>query len=124
MGYKTLKEMNGKSVFIHAVKKGWINKDVVKKLVVKKVYIKGSWGLMTVSKNGQTILPLPFTFKKENDEWRFDLISLMKKVNPLFEQMIKQEGLSKEEFLLQAIRSSDVASKKTVTEDIWNPLKK
>ena len=114
----SLKAMDGKAVFSHAVNNQWIGKDAVVRAALGDIAASGARGTAEVTINGQPTTEV-FHFMKEDSEWKVDLAPTIKKFDQALQLAARNQGVTENEFIFSIITS---LSGRKVTEDIWTPL--
>lgn len=113
----TLAAMDGRALFVHAVERGWTDRDLVT-AGVGPVEFRGdvAYGRMT-SKNMHT--PFHWVFRFQEDRWFLDLAAQMEVIDRLSEGMLASEGLSAADLayamLLRGVGPDEILP------DIWQP---
>ena len=112
--------MNGRDFFAYAIDHGMVGKNSVMTIEIGEVKVEGNFANGQMVSNGQKS-PLYFQFNKEEGEWKLDITSLFPASNAGLKQMIESEEMTDNEFIFQTL---EMLTGKTVSESIWQPLKK
>jgi hypothetical protein len=118
VGWKQLKEFDGKQMFAHAVNQNWIGKEAVQRAGVTDVIIHGSQATARVTVDGKSSAEL-FHFVKADGRWTIDLVPSFATVDQLFRQAASGQGMTENDFLFSIITK---LSGRQVTNSIWQPL--
>ncbi|MBL8022621.1 MAG: WD40 repeat domain-containing protein [Leptospirales bacterium] len=110
------RDYSGESVFVYGVENGMIGKSSVIDLRVEKVTINDKFAKVSVSRGGKETAP--FHFYLESGIWKVDLEQLSAMSNMTILEMIKQRGMTEEEFIFKALES---LTGKKVTQEIYKP---
>ncbi|MBW3539792.1 MAG: hypothetical protein KY476_05940, partial [Planctomycetes bacterium] len=114
----SLKAMDGREVFAHAVNNEWIGKDSVVRVGIDDVAITGNRATAKVTKGGKRTGET-FHFVKEHGRWKLDLTPTFRAADQLFQEAARRRGMSENEFIFSVITS---LSGRQVTDEIWQPL--
>jgi hypothetical protein len=115
---ESLQQMTPESLFAHAVDEGWIGKQSV--INNELGDIAGSGASATgvhISAKKETLIK--WVFRKEDDRWRMDLTSMIPVADQAMKHVIRQSGLSEDEFLTNILES---VSGKKVADTAWEPM--
>lgn len=113
-----LLSFEGNSVIIYAIKNGMIGKGSVANNELGEITISDSSAKsLIVSRGAETVLF--FMFYKEQNEWKLDLISFFPTANIIFEQLVKNDGRTENEYLFYLL---ETLTKREVTNAIWQPI--
>ena len=112
-------DMQDSDAFLFAIKNGLVGKNSV---------INNSVGDITVDKNfakGELLVQgkktaVFFHFYKESEGWKLNLTELFSLANMSLKKMIKNSGKTENEYLIVIL---GLLSGKTLTSEIWNPIK-
>jgi hypothetical protein len=116
---RELEKLNGRTAFIYAVDHDWIGRNSVIRTTLGAIDISDGHATAEFLIGGQKA-PNRFNFIKEQKQWRFDLITVMRDSNSAFQALAKQNGISEEELIFSLV---ETVSGKKVPETIWNPGK-
>src|SRR6266542_1557343 len=111
-------KMKGNSFFTYAINSGMVGKNSVMTLEIGDIEISGNLAKGQLVVNGQKA-PLYFQFNKENDKWKIDITSIFPASIIGLKQVIKNNGLTENEFILNALRG---LTGKEADVSIWKPL--
>ena len=89
------------------------------KLEIDDIEISGNFAKAQIVANGQKA-PIYFQFNKENGFWKIDITSIFTASIVGLKQMIKNNGLTENEFILIALEG---LTGKPTDSRIWKPLK-
>ena len=84
---------------------------------VKKIQISGSRATSEAYSN-KTKLPFDFIYKKENDNWRFDLTQILMNTEIPMKAAAEQVGMEENEFIFAML---ETISGSKPTEELWKP---
>ena len=112
-----LSGMNGRELFSYGVNRGWIGREDVMESDLGTIRVSGEQASAQFVKAGKP-LPLRYQFTKEGGQWKLDLTMLAPQIDLALKELIRQEGLSEEEFLFQTL---EAVSGKKVSPQIWQP---
>jgi len=112
-------KMNGTEFLIYSINKGWVGKPGVLGIKVKNVKIEGNFATADsyIFKKNTGI---KYQFYSENNQWKFNVVSLMHYGSIYLKQQVKESGYSNEDdFLFYGVERW---SEKKVTKDLYEPL--
>jgi hypothetical protein len=113
-----LRSFDGRKTLIFAIEKGMIGKNSVARNEIGEVSIdKNKAEAQAIINNQPT--PIQFVFYKENDDWKLDLTSIFSISSKGFEQLIKSQDKSENEYLLYLL---ELTTSIKVSNDIWKPI--
>ena len=109
---------DGKGLFVYAIEQGMVGKDSVMNNEIGEVSVQGDFakGQLLVNK---TASPLYFHFYKQDGNWKVDLSSIFPDANLALQQIIKDTGLSEEDYIFSSLET--LTSKKP-GEEIWEKI--
>jgi hypothetical protein len=116
---ETLKKLDGRSAIIYAVDRDWIGKDGVIRTELGQISISDKRATAEMEVGGRKA-PNRIQFRHEEDEWKLDLISLLRDSNTAMKEAARRAQLEENEFLFMILES---ISGKKVDDGIWIPLK-
>jgi hypothetical protein len=116
---KELMNMTGDDFFAYAVDQGMVGKNSVITTEIGDVVVQGNFARGEIVNNGKKS-PLFFHFQKESNSWKIDLTSLFPAVNMAMSKMLRDEEMTDEEYIFQAL---EALTGKKVGLNIWKPLK-
>lgn len=106
----------GESVFIFAVDKGMVGKSSVIDLKVESIAVNDKYAKVSVSRGGKDAGSFPFYL--ESQVWKVDLEQMAQVSNMMMLQLIKDRGMTEEEFIFKALES---VSGKKLTQEVYDP---
>ncbi len=112
-----LRRMNGRSVLEHALDRGWVGKNSVAAVDVKDIRVSGETAVIEIASDRESGTAR-MRFVKEQGDWKLDLMLVMQAAGATFEALARQQGLSREEFMLIVLSGM---SGEAATEAIWEP---
>lgn len=116
---ETIKGMkNGKDLLIYAIDNGMVGKESIPQLEIGKITVDGNDAQGEISVQGQTA-PFPFRFKKEDGNWKFDVVSLTKAAAPQMQQAVAQSGMAENDFVMFIL---EYTNGKKPDNTIWQPV--
>ena len=118
LSLESVEPMTGESLFAHAVNQGWIGKASVINIDIGDITVSGTHATGVHVSEGKAT-PLKFVFQMENGMWRLDLTSIMFAADQAFKQVIRESGISEDEFLITIIES---VSGKKLADTVWDPM--
>ena len=96
--------MNGKDLFVYAIKNGMVGKNSVANNSVGNIKIDKTFAKGQLLVNGRPA-PLYFEFHKENGKWKLDLTSLFPVSNITFKKMVDESGENENDFLFTILEN-------------------
>lgn len=111
-------KMDGKGLFVYAIKKGMVGKNSVANNTIGDVTIDKNFAKGQLLVRGQKA-PLYFHFYKEPGQWKLDLTSLFPVSNMAFKKMIEDSGENENDYLFTLL---ETLTGKKPGADIWKPL--
>ena len=115
---ESLQQMTPESLFAHAVDEGWIGKQSVINNELGDIAVSGASATgVHISAKKETLIK--WVFRKEDDRWRMDLTSMITVADQAMKHVIRQSGLSEDEFLTNILES---VSGKKVADTAWEPM--
>lgn len=85
----TLRKMDGRGLFVHAVNEGMVGKEA-QSLVPGACEVNGDTAQLGLSAGGQTLRPQQgFRFDRENGKWKLDVMSIASVAEGPLKQMLK-----------------------------------
>ncbi len=99
-----LEKISGRELFEWGVASGLIDKNSVNAFAIHKVQYEGDTAYATVSRQGKFVTDVMFTFRKEDGEWKLDLMELARVGGDQLDKIRKEAGKTKVEmavFLLE-----------------------
>lgn len=112
-----LAEMDGRGAFVYAVNQGWIDEGGVIKQTVDDVTVFGDQASANAFSDGKK-LPYRFLFERENGDWKFDLIPVLKSGEIAMQSLLRMIEMDENEFIFNMIEAT---SRRKVSETIWQP---
>lgn len=112
-----LRNMSGHALLVYAVAHGWVGKNSVAPFTVSSVQVVGSTAVADIVSDRQSGMG-QFRFQKEDGSWKLDLVPLMQAASVHFDNLVKQQGGTRERFILSMIAA---ASGRQVDPSIWEP---
>jgi hypothetical protein len=115
-----LREMNGRSVFIHGVKNKWISERSVNRLdfTLDQVDVSRDATTAEVFPGGRDS-QAKLSFIKEQGKWRFDLVPMMAITDGLLRATARNAEMDENAFMLKIL---EMTTGREVDESIWNPI--
>lgn len=112
--------MNGENLFILLVANEMFSDDEkYTKTVVQNIEIDGlhAKGEILINEVGKTTIK----FQKVNNEWKFDLTSMLPAIEQTFDKLLKDinTSVTEDEFLMFVLKEFD---SKEPSKDIWKPI--
>jgi hypothetical protein len=114
-----LLKMDSKTFFIYIIENDFFEKEKIIDTKVGDVKINRNFALGKMILKDQE-LPLFLNFYKENDLWKFDLVSQIKTSTSYFTDYFKSSELTVNEFINEALFR---LNGKEPSPSIWNPTK-
>lgn len=114
----SLRQLDGRSVFVYAVDRDWIGKNGVIRTTLGKVDVANTRATAEVLIGGQSA-PNRFQFSKENGTWKFDLIQVIRDADQALKAAARQNGMTEDEFMFSLI---ETVSGRKVADTIWAPI--
>lgn len=115
---KTILDSTGESIFQYAVSNGWIGEAGTVKTETGEINLYDNTAVADVVVDGKRV-PVKFHFTKEDNQWKFNLVKLLKITNAALEMKLKERGTSEDQFITIVIES---LSGRKMDESIWEPL--
>ena len=115
----TLATFDGRRCLVYAVDNDWIGKNGVIRTELGKINVSNDRATTEVLIEGQ-LAPNRFQFRRENEDWKFDLNSIMVDSNMAMKEAVKQAGMDEDEFIFALIES---VSGEKLDSSIWLPLR-
>ena len=119
LGAKKLRKLDGRSLLVHGINKGWVGKGGAGRVQLGAIKVKGK--MATAEPKGAPPGAVVFGFVKEKGRWRLDLVSLLAASNQAMKGLIARMKRSEDEFILKTV---EMVSGKKVPASIWKPLSK
>jgi hypothetical protein len=91
---KALAEHDGRSIFAHAIAKGWTSDAQARNAVIARVRIEGPWANLSVEQ--APTVPL-FFFAKDGDTWKMALWKTMVLAEQTLKEWVRKDGAASEE---------------------------
>lgn len=113
-----LMTLDGRSYFRYAVENGWFSRDSVASLRVGAVEVRGDVATAAMH-NAMQKLPTPFTFRRDDGEWRIDLTAVMRQANDTMLAAARDAGMSEDSFVFWIVGT---VSGRPVDPSVWNPV--
>ena len=111
-------EMDGKGLFVYAIKKGMVGKSSVSNNTIGDVTVNKGFAKGQLVASGQKV-PLYFHFYKEQGQWKFSLTSLFPASNMAFKKMMEDSGQKENDYLFSIL---EVLTGRKPGTEIWQPL--
>ncbi len=112
-------KMDGKGLFVYAIKSGMVSKSSVINNTIGNVTIDNQFAKGQLFVSGKKA-DFYFYFYKELNEWKLNLTSLFPLSNTIFNNMVKESGEDENEFLFTILEN--LYGTKPGAE-IWQPIK-
>ena len=109
--------MDGRTVFTHAVDRGWIGREGVERSELGTLQVDGDHAAARL-KIGTVEMPFDFEFEREQGRWHFNLIPLVTMSEDVFKQLARQNGVSENEMVMTLVRG---LSEAPVDDSLWDP---
>jgi len=113
-----LATMTSEDLIIYAIDRGWIGEDSVVNSEIGKITISNNRAFAVYLMGGEET-SLRYEFVLENDQWKFDLASLIPITNTALRETLEANGINEHEFIFLTLES---ISGIKVSDDIWQPL--
>jgi len=97
--------LDGKGLFVFAIKNGMISKSSVSTLTVGDVAVDSGFAKMQIVHNGK-VSPLYLYFHKEQNQWKVDLTSLFPSFSPIMKKQVSESGKTENDFCIWTIEST------------------
>ncbi len=97
-------KMDGKGLFVYAIKKGMVGKNSVANNSIGDVTIDKEFAKGQLIVSGQKT-PLYFHFYKELGQWKLNLISLFPVSNIAFRKMVEDSGENENDYLFMLLET-------------------
>lgn len=114
---RDLRAMDGRTVFTHAVDRGWIGREGVERSELGTLRVDGDHAAAPL-KIGTVEMPFDFEFEREQGRWHFNLIPLVTMSEDVFKQLARQNGVSENEMVMTLVRG---LSEAPVDDSLWDP---
>ncbi|MGR4874570.1 hypothetical protein [Pseudoxanthomonas sp. LARHCG66] len=114
---RDLRAMDGRTVFAHAVDRGWIGREGVERSELGTLQVDGDHAAARL-KIGTVEMPFDFEFEREQGRWHFNLIPLVTMSEDVFKQLARQNGVSENEMVMTLVRG---LSEAPVDDSLWDP---
>lgn len=114
---RDLRAMDGRTVFTHAVDRGWIGREGVERSELGTLQVDGDHAAARL-KIGTVEMPFDFEFEREQGRWHFNLIPLVTMSEDVFKQLARQNGVSENEMVMTLVRG---LSEAPVDDSLWDP---
>jgi len=101
-----LEQMDGKELFEWGVSNGLVKKDTFKSIQIHKVQCEGPTAMATVTKDGQIASDAKFTFRHENDRWKFDMTEVSRMASQQLDAVREQAGKTKIEMAIYLLENT------------------
>lgn len=111
--------MDGRGLFVYAIKNGLVGKNSVKQNEIGKIIFDGDKAKAQLVSSGKAT-PIYFDFTKEEGIWKIDLTSIFPIAEQTFRQMVKESEAPDNEYLFFII---EAATGVEPTGKVWLPLK-
>ena len=111
--------MDGKGLFIYAIKNGMVGKNSVANNTIGEVTIDKDFAKGQLVVRGNAV-PMYFHFYREQANWKLDLTSLFPIANMSFKKMIEDSGKEENEFLLNLL---EMMTGTKPGPEIWQTMK-
>lgn len=112
-----LNTMSGRDLFVHSIDRGWIGKNSATDVGIGAVTVTGDHARAVATEAGRPTGQY-LHFIKEGGVWRLDMMQLMTVVNVAFDQMLRESGMSEDEFTKESLEAT---TGMMVTEALWTP---
>lgn len=110
--------LDGKGLFIYAIKKGMISKNSVSDITIHEAMVDGDFAKSQLVSKGQAV-PLYFHFYREGGSWKINLTSLFPMTNGLLRKMVTDSGQEENEYLFSLL---EALTGKRPGREIWRKI--
>jgi hypothetical protein len=120
MPVEELERTSGSGVFSYAVKSGWVSKNLVVNSTINNIVISENTATSFLNTEGRPPLK-GFTFLKENNLWKLDLVTIILKTEEAYKGLIAKQNTTEDQFIFTLVEG---LTHKKLTDDIWRPLRR
>ncbi len=113
-----IQSFDGKSLFIYGIDNGLVGNEGINNQDIGEITIDNDLAKGQMIVGGQ-VTPFCMNFKKENNKWTLDLISLFAFAEPAFQQMIDESGMKDHEYIFMLL---EMLTAEYPDNSIWHPL--
>ncbi len=113
-----LARMTGAEIIAYAVERGWIDKEGTARIRLGNYQVESDFATGTLLQPDGGETPFKVEFRKEDDQWRLDLVKMMEIGRYGIEHAIKQTGMSEDQFVFYVL---EVSTGVAPGPEIWNP---
>lgn len=111
--------MDGKGLFVYAIKNGMVGKNSVSNNSIGEVTVDNDFAKGQLVVRGKAV-PMYFHFYREQDQWKLDLTSLFPIANMTFKKMIEDSGEEENDYLFNLL---EILTGKRPGPEIWQTMK-
>lgn len=111
--------MDGKGLFVYAIKNGMVGKNSVSNNSIGEVTVDQDFAKGQLVVRGKAV-PMFFHFYREQDQWKLDLTSLFPIANMTFKKMVEDSGEEENDYLFNLL---EILTGKRPGPEIWQPMK-
>lgn len=115
---ETLKSFDGEKLFKYAVSNGWIGKKSIASFEITDIEVNQDSASSKIKK-GEKTAPFGFAFRKESENWKIDLTSILPMTESALKQAIKNANQAEDDFIFKAV---ETLSGKKVSPTVWDPI--
>lgn len=119
-----IRKMDGREMLVTSIERGWTGDEGMEQLssgnVAIEFEIEGdtAWGNLYNPK-GKDRFDRMFRLDRTDGDWKLDLVHVSNAIMPELNNLLSQNGLSEDEFILMAL---DEVPDRVVTPDYWEPV--
>lgn len=113
-----LREMDGRSIFAHAVDYGWIGREVVEKWNVRSVAVDGDRAAAQAGVDDSEGTRL-FHFLRENGSWKLNLLATSQQTDLVLASQAREIGITNDELLFRILAGT---TGRPPSDSIWEPV--
>jgi hypothetical protein len=113
-----LRTVDGRELFVHAVKSGMVGKSSVIHNELGEVKVSGAHATGEHVSAGQKTR-IRWRFHREEGAWRMDILSIFPAATLAFQKTIADSGMTENEFIFRVIAMTGGTEP---TDDIWQPV--
>ena len=117
---ETLRKMSAADFFAYGIDKGWTTKESAVSLSLGHIDASGDTAKAELVVGGKKApASMAYVFHKESGKWKLDMLPMMTRVDAMFKQAIRTQGVEENEFLFNVLES---VSRQKVSDDVWKPI--
>jgi hypothetical protein len=116
-----MKGMDGRTLVAWGINKGWIGANA-KRIDIGDITVAGDHAAGPGKVRDRTV-PFNWSLRKEGGVWKLNLLALFPMAEAAMEKVAKRGGMSVDDLIMQAIKTTSKDGKK-VTPALWEPPKK